>query len=451
MKNRLFLIFMLTFQILSLFSNLKPDWITNRPINNDYFYGIAMILKKDNPDYLVKAKTAALNDLSSEIKVSLKSSLETQITQQNNNFDKKYNKNTVMSSEALFEGFELVDTWEDKKEYWVYYKLSKKIYDLNRYRKVRNAISSGEDLFRRANGLEMDGNLIAAMKLKYQAIFGLNSFINNDLLELNNGRESDLINRWTTLIQESWNSIKIVSEQKELITTSGSFLPSYIINVSWNQTPIKDLPLISGTKETDQWTKVRTDKNGNVNFTTSKVAAYNSEGIVITTIDPILFLIPDSLKPSLKKYVESIILPSSNIQLRVNPMRIALEISENIGSKNSSTQILTNKIRNTLLQNNFIIVTDSSFQYKIVINSDSRDTDQLVRNKICSILITSIKVFNKDEKEPIFGFFTSPIKGYDQNSSENAALEAYATALKAIDNSVFSPLFKTLLNGRYPK
>ena len=191
MKNRLFLIFMLTFQILSLFSNLKPDWITNRPINNDYFYGIDMILKKDNPDYLVKAKTAALNDLSSEIKVSLKSSLETQITQQNNNFDKKYNKNTVMSTEALFEGFELVDTWEDKKEYWVYYKLSKKIYDLNRYRKVRNAISSGEDLFRRANGLEMDGNLIAAMKLKYQAIFGLNSFINNDLLELNNGRDKN--------------------------------------------------------------------------------------------------------------------------------------------------------------------------------------------------------------------------------------------------------------------
>ena len=303
---------------------------------------------------MVKAKTAALNDLSSEIKVSLKSSLETQITQQNNNFDKKYNKNTVMSTEALFEGFELVDTWEDKKEYWVYYKLSKKIYDLNRYRKVRNAISSGEDLFRRANGLEMDGNLIAAMKLKYQAIFGLNSFINNDLLELNNGRESDLINRWTNLIQESWNAIKIVSEQKELITTSGSFLPSYIVNVSWNQTPIKDLPLMSGTKETDQWTKVRTDKNGNVNFTTSKVAAYNSEGLVITTIDPILFLIPDSLKPSLKKYVESIILPSSNIQLRVNPMRIALEISENIGSKNSSTQILSNKIRNTLLQNNFI-------------------------------------------------------------------------------------------------
>ena len=451
MKNRLFLIVLLTFQILNLFSNLKPDWITNRPINNDYFYGIAMILKKDNPDYLVKAKTAALNDLSSEIKVSLKSSLETQITQQNNNFDKKYNKNTVMSTEALFEGFELVDTWEDKKEYWVYYKLSKKIYDLNRYRKVRNAISSGEDLFRRANGLEMDGNLIAAMKLKYQAIFGLNSFINNDLLELNNGRESDLINRWTNLIQESWNAIKIVSEQKELITTSGSFLPSYIVNVSWNQTPIKDLPLMSGTKETDQWTKVRTDKNGNVNFTTSKVAAYNSEGIVITTIDPILFLIPDSLKPSLKKYVESIILPSSNIQLRVNPMRIALEISENIGSKNSSTQILSNKIRNTLLQNNFIIVTDSSFQYKIVINSDSRDTDQLVRNKICSILITSIKVFNNDEKEPIFGFFTSPIKGYDQNSSENAALEAYVIALKSIDSNVFSPLFKTLLNGKYPK
>ena len=192
---RIKLILLAFIYYVSLFAS-KPEWVTNRPVSDEYFIGISKGVKKNNPNYLTKTKSDALNDLISEIKVSIKSTQELSLKQQNNTINQSFSNNIELKTEAIIEGYELVDTWEDKNEYWVYYRLLKKIYDKNRYKNVRSAIKIGEDLNSRADILDMDEKPIDALLLRYNALFVLNRYIENDLLEVDNGRQSDLVNRW---------------------------------------------------------------------------------------------------------------------------------------------------------------------------------------------------------------------------------------------------------------
>ena len=44
------------------------------------------------------------------------------------------------TTEAELDGYELVEQWQDKKEYWIYYRLSKVKYQVAREEKVNRAI-----------------------------------------------------------------------------------------------------------------------------------------------------------------------------------------------------------------------------------------------------------------------------------------------------------------------
>ena len=76
----------------------------------------------------MEAKKNALYDLASEIKVDISSNSVLYTVQNNNNFNENFNSLIKLSNSDNIEGYTLVDSYENEKQYWVYYQLDKQEY-----------------------------------------------------------------------------------------------------------------------------------------------------------------------------------------------------------------------------------------------------------------------------------------------------------------------------------
>ena len=144
---------LILFSTLSFFLSEEANWVLKRPINQAYFIGIGMVNKSNSTNHIQSAKNNALNDLSSEISVNISSEIVDIMIEQSGMSEEESRSEIHASTKADLEEYELVDTWENDYEYWVYYRLSKAKYQANIELKRQNAISLSLDLFKKAKAL----------------------------------------------------------------------------------------------------------------------------------------------------------------------------------------------------------------------------------------------------------------------------------------------------------
>jgi len=115
----------------------EPGWVKQRPTSQLYFIGIGSS-DKTSSGYRNLAKADALNDLASEISVSVSSELIDVMTEYSG-FSEEYARSEIrMSTKDDLEGYERYDDYNGKDSYWIYYRISKDYF--KRY--ANNAISS---------------------------------------------------------------------------------------------------------------------------------------------------------------------------------------------------------------------------------------------------------------------------------------------------------------------
>ena len=140
LKNKYsFIIYFIFFFVIFLFSQnyvqacrpkvQLPEWIHSHQSDANYFTGVgyAPIFKRDN-SHIEKARKDALNELASEISVNIFSSNVLITLVKNDKIYDEFNSLINTRVRADIEGYELVDSYSDKKNYWVYYRLSKRKY-----------------------------------------------------------------------------------------------------------------------------------------------------------------------------------------------------------------------------------------------------------------------------------------------------------------------------------
>lgn len=100
-----------------------------QPSNNGFKYiGVGFAEKGKGTNYQIEAKKNALYDLTSEIKVNISSNSVLYTVQNNSNFNENFNSLIKLSNTDNIEGYTLVDSYENDKQYWVYYQLDKQEY-----------------------------------------------------------------------------------------------------------------------------------------------------------------------------------------------------------------------------------------------------------------------------------------------------------------------------------
>jgi hypothetical protein len=123
-----------------------PIWVSSRPNNGFKYVGIGFAEKGKGTGYQIEAKKNALYDLTSEIKVNISSNSVLYTVQNNNNFNENFNSLINLSNTDNIEGYHLIDSYENDKQYWVYYQLDKQEYASQKAKKKQQIISKASNL-----------------------------------------------------------------------------------------------------------------------------------------------------------------------------------------------------------------------------------------------------------------------------------------------------------------
>mgnify|MGYP006276856173 CR=1 FL=1 len=139
------------FQIIiaSVNLNAQPRWTSNRPVQKGYYIGIGFA-EKNHADYSSHAREKALKEIASQISVTLEGQTRQHIIEQAGIVNKRFESNLKILVNEELQDYELVDSWDSEKEYWVYYRLSKARHAQIMEQKMRTASNHAFQYFTEA-------------------------------------------------------------------------------------------------------------------------------------------------------------------------------------------------------------------------------------------------------------------------------------------------------------
>jgi hypothetical protein len=132
--------------------NDAPAWVKNYPVIDGYYVGIGIADKSTHPEnYIQLAQQNALQNLSTQIKVNIASESVFLQMEREYGFEEEFKSNIKVKANEYIEGYEMVGTYTQTNEYWVYYRLNiEKHEEIQRARKFE-AIELAKNYLNEAN------------------------------------------------------------------------------------------------------------------------------------------------------------------------------------------------------------------------------------------------------------------------------------------------------------
>lgn len=414
-----------------------PTWVSSRPNSGFKYVGIGFGDKTKGGNYQLEAKKNALYDLASEIKVNISSNSVLYTVQNNNNFNENFNSLIKLSNSDNIEGYTLVDSYENDKQYWVYYQLDKQEYANLKAMKKQQTLSKAGNLISASFYDEKNKDFSSSLKKRIQA-FGvltpyLSEEINFDPAQTNGVKN---IFDLTALIQSQLQSISVVSTKtiQVLKPYQAVYSPiSYSLELK-SKTPLQNFPL-EVTSDDDK-----------VNVAEKTVTNYSGEfQIKINSIEPINQYVSFSLNPDittlmgsdsvglagvalLKQFIQT-----SSLKVQANVTNISIYVSSienNLGKPtglNSIEMYIKQKFSGQEIR-----LTDRKEEADYIIESvaeTQKDVSSDVLEKNYNIqlaaLLINIQLKNRASGEVLFKTQVNDIYGY-ANTLDKAGLNAYS-------------------------
>lgn len=416
-----------------------PAWVSHRPNTGFKFVGIGFGDKTKGGNYQMEAKKNALYDLTSEIKVDISSNSVLYSVQNNNSFNEDFNSLIKLSSSDNIEGYTLVDSYENDKQYWVYYELDKQKYAEQKALKKQQTISKASNLIVSSFEDEKNQNFSASLKKRIQA-FGvltpyLSEEINFDASQTNGVRNVfDL----TNLIQQQLQSISVVQQKTipVLKPYQASYAPlSYSLELK-SKTPLQSFPfLIAGDDD---------------KITLNGKSATDASGILqvrILSVEPLQHTTFFSLNPDINTLMGSDSVGRAGVTLLKQFIQTsALRVEANV----TGISIYVNSVEKNLGKATdlhaielFIKQRFSGEEIRLVDNANEADfiiesvadtkkdisSSVLERNYKVSLasLVVNLQLKNKATSEVLYKAQITDVYGY-ANDLETAGQNAYSSS-----------------------
>ncbi len=209
MKNLLHVVFFLLTSQAVL--GQEPSWVTTRPNSSEHFIGIASA-SKNNSNYQKAAKKNALDDLLSEIRVTVQS--VSILSQMDNNkvFTEEYQSIIKSTVADEIENLELVGTYEDEKDYWVFYRIQKVEYENQKQRNREQAQKMALQFFEKAKEVSLTKDYVTAIDFYLQSLLSIKSYWGENIEVNYQGKPMFLATEAYTQLQRLLDSIHLVSD-----------------------------------------------------------------------------------------------------------------------------------------------------------------------------------------------------------------------------------------------
>ncbi len=432
----LFIFLMICF---SVFAAKKPDWVNKRPIDNNSYIGIGVAEKDtETSEYIQKAKDRALREIASEITVTISGATLNQILEKAGVVKEEFASQIQSSTQAQLEGYELVDTWEDKDQYWVYYTLSKEKYAQLRKAKIDKAISLSLDFYAKAEQKRMGNQITEALQLYVQAFNPIEPYLTEPLETIYNEQNIYLLNTIHASLQQVLSTISLKPVEPEIDATIGRGLDDPILFKSlYLQAPIANLPLffsfIKGEGEL-----IDSDKTGINSIAPcriSNILSADKMQVIKAQLAVDKLISQDEVNPIIQDIIKSLTIPSANVILNVSGPQVFIESAElNFGNP-LEVNYIEPKLKEKLSGYGYSFVDmKSDADYVIMIDAQSRKGSTVYQ--MCSAFVdVTVSVMDMSTYEEIYKNTFSNVKGINTDM-DKAGLAAFDNAAKQISSEI---------------
>lgn len=415
----------------------RPSWLMQRPLDPGYYVGIGMALKSPVGEHIQQAKNNALNDLASEISVQVSSSSLLYQMEQDSRFREDFRSDTRTRSKALLEGYELADTWENSREYWVFYRLSRQEYRSLMDRKRSQAMALAKAKLTDAASFSTSGNHLQALTAHIAALQALQDFWSEPMETEWNGRQVFLGNEAFLQLQSCWNNLRIEPRQPVIDVKRGDQPgPVEFILTTSAGTPQEFLPVLaaySGTRLRNN--RFTSDAGGKVNIELPKISSQNPEETVQVMLDVDQIISSTSAGAAVAALLRGLPAPQAIQRIRIAKPKVYLKGSETNLGKPLANHPLQETFRSLLVQEGFDVLSKSTSADLIVEIEAATNESGTNGEFVSSSLTGSIKTYRPDGKL-IHSVSLDGVKGV-QLSPEQAGLEAYRRGSEEIGKRYF--------------
>lgn len=429
--------------------NVKPEWLTYKPDQSFYYIGIGKSTKNGTNNYLQEAKKSALEDLVSEIKVNVSSSSVLSQIDANQEFKEKYEQIIQTTAADEIEEFEQVDSWQDERNYWVYYRLSKQRYKEIKEEQKRNAVSISLDFFSKAKQAERNGDLVLALGFYYQGFRAIQKYLGEPIRIDFEGKEILLTSEVVASMQVVLDKMDISVKPTEIalnrrVSVSEQSIIAKVIEKATKK-PIADLPLRADFEKGagNVFPTYKTDAAGAAKILLTKISSRDLEQTVAIKVNPLSFAGPSATKID-SLIALKMVVPRATLLLKVQRPLVYLNASEkSLGTAKSSLQI-SNRIRNYLTNAGFEF-TDDKKKAELSLTVDANSEKGAVSGSIyITYATTVIRVEAVKDNKEIYATTLDRIKGFSLDY-ERSSQEAYNKSLEVLEKEKLPELLNSIL------
>ncbi len=429
--------------------NPQPAWLSAKPDDGLYYNGIGHATKDGQNNYIQEAKKSALEDLVSEIKVNVSSTSVLNQLDDGKGFSEKYQQMIKTTATDDIQDFEQVDVWQDDRNYWVYYRLSKQRYHDIKEQQKSDAVALGLDFFTKARQAEKSNDPVTALGFYYQGFRAIEKYLAEPLRIQFQGTDILLTNEIISDMQLLLDKMQLTVNPTQIminriVAQSGQTVTAKVVDKS-SQKPITGLPLVAAFEKGagDVFPDYKTDDSGLAKILLTKISSRDLEQTMAVKVNVLKFA-GDNPSSIYSLVAQKIVVPKAIIVMNVQrPLVYLSSVEKQLGINNPNQQV-SNKIKNYLSNAGFEFTTDKS-KAELALDVNSNSEKGAVSGSIFITYATSvIRVSSVKDNTEIYATTLDRVKGFSLDY-ERSSQDAYNKLLENLDNQTLPDLLNAIL------
>ena len=431
--------------------NTKPDWLSSKPYQNGYYTGIGSARKSMDGNYIQAAKKSALQDLVSEIRVSISSSSVLNQIELNFELQEEYRSEIQTTAADEITEFELVEAWEDDNVYWVYYRLSKLKYRLQKEQERNNAISLARDFYEKGKEANRAYKSVNALSFYLKGLKQLEKYLGEAVTVEYSGQEVLLGNELLASIQQVLKKIRIDTEEEQYEVNrrniSGLSIPARVFNLESGD-PLVNIPVKTyfekgfGALHGDY----TTDEDGEIKVIIDRFGSKAAQQSIRIELDLYtLSGIAEEEKGIYHFLIDRLIIPGENVVFKIRQPSVFLSAKElSLGNPKTNSQ-LANKIKSLMSEAGFTFTKDKDHADLWMDVNANTEQGPVSGSIYITYLTMQVKVTDASSMREIYSGGLDGIKGYSL-SFERSSQEAYNQSLELLEEKKAREIIEAALH-----
>jgi hypothetical protein len=400
----------------------KPQWVLERPIDRNFFIGIARVSKSLYPNNFVnEARKLALAEMASEIQVDVSSqSMLFSLEDASGRFSDEYKSFTRLNTNAQLENFEIVGQYENSQEYWVFYRLSKQQYAIDKQKKINHALDASKGFFSHSQQLKSEGNIEQALISLFKAFKPVKPHLSESLSTEYEGNNVFWGNHLSKELAEILSRVEIQAVNNKAIEVylGQKVLGLFDVKLVRNAKPVTNLPVLFSYSESiirprSSYTNAQGIAICNLDMIRSANAQQRiSAKIDIRTLYEKSEESPDKL---LMDLFENISVPTLQMNIQCREPKVWVDVVMLDGKNQSDVKA---NIERALITRRYAIANQAK-QADLILKFNGHLSDEGERNgRFQTIAGGDLSLIYANTKEVVFNQLIESIRGIQLNQSD---------------------------------